>query len=116
MFGKHSDAGFHQPIPGNHIKTLCYGAHTLLVEVRLNKDALLPEHQHSYEQTGYLVAGRIRMFIDGKARELDPGDSWCIPMDVLHKVEVLEDAVVVEVFSPTREEYLKYENPEDIIR
>jgi len=41
------------------------------------------------------------MNIAGDIQELEPGDSWCIPMDALHQVEVLEDAVVVEVFSPT---------------
>jgi len=37
-------------------------------------------------------------------------------MDAPHKVDVLEDAVVVEVFSPTRDEYIKYKNDSDIIR
>jgi len=115
MFGKHSDAGFHETLPGNRIKTLCYGAHTLLVEVRLDREAQLPEHKHPYEQTGYLVSGHIRMHIAGRVRELDPGDSGCIPMEVLHKVDVLQDAVVVEAFSPTREEYVKYKNDGDIV-
>ncbi len=115
MFGKHSNTGFHETLPGNHIKTLCYGAHTLLVEVRLEKNAQLPEHKHPYEQTGYLVSGRIRMNIAGNVRELEPGDSWCIPMDALHKVDVFEDAIVVEAFSPTREEYIKYKNDNDIV-
>jgi len=38
--------------------------------------------------------------------EVLPGDSWCIPGDVLHCAECLEDAVAVEVFSPVREDYL----------
>jgi quercetin dioxygenase-like cupin family protein len=55
------------------------------------------------------------MNIAGNVRELESGDSWCIPMDALHKVDVLEDAVVVEAFSPTREEYIKYKNDNDIV-
>jgi quercetin dioxygenase-like cupin family protein len=35
-----------------------------------------------------------------------PGDSWCIPGGMEHAVEMIEDSVVVEVFSPVREEYL----------
>ena len=38
--------------------------------------------------------------------EADPGDSWNIPGNVEHNVEVLEDTVVIEVFSPVREDYL----------
>lgn len=116
MFGKHSDEGFQETVQGNHMKTLCYGAHTLMIEVRLDKDAPLPEHKHPYEQTGYLVSGHIKMRIADQTRELVPGDSWCIPMDVLHKVTVLENSVVIEVFSPTRNEYIKYKYDNDIIK
>jgi len=116
MFGKHSSAGFHETSPGNRIKTLCYGEHTLLVEVHLDKDADLLRHKHPYEQTGYLVSGKIVMHIEEKAVELKPGDSWCIPMNAEHKVDVLEDSVVIEVFSPTREEYIKYKNDNDILQ
>ena len=38
--------------------------------------------------------------------ECAPGDTWCIPGDVEHGVQVLADSVVVEVFSPVREDYL----------
>ncbi|MCX8014114.1 MAG: cupin domain-containing protein [Rectinema sp.] len=114
MFGVHSDEGFHETIPGSRIKTLCYGAHTLLCEFRQTKGALLPEHSHPYEQTGYLVSGKLRMRIGDSVRELEPGDSWCIPMDVRHKVDVLEDSVLVEVFGPTRTEYIQYLNPANV--
>jgi len=38
--------------------------------------------------------------------EVMPGDSWCIPGDVEHDAEILEDSLAVEVFSPVREDYL----------
>jgi quercetin dioxygenase-like cupin family protein len=63
---------------------------------------------HPHEQTGYLVSGRIRLFIGDDSRELVAGDSWCIPQDMIHCAEVLEDSVAIEVFSPLREDYLKY--------
>ncbi len=72
MFGKHSSAGFNETSPGNRIKTLCYGEHTLLVEVHLDKDADLLRHKHPYEQTGYLISGNIRMHIEEKEMELEP--------------------------------------------
>ncbi|MBW1749401.1 MAG: cupin domain-containing protein, partial [Deltaproteobacteria bacterium] len=36
----------------------------------------------------------------------NPGDSWCIHGDIEHGAEALEDSVLVEVFSPVREDYL----------
>jgi len=38
-----------------------------------------------------------------------PGDSWCVPSGVAHGAEILEDSVVIEVFSPIREDYLPKE-------
>lgn len=108
MFAKHSRTGYTQTLKGLKIKTLCYGESTLMTEFQLEKDAELPEHSHPYEQTGFLVKGKIRFTIDGTSAVMEPGDSWCVPSGILHKAEILEDSVAIEVFSPVREEYLKY--------
>jgi quercetin dioxygenase-like cupin family protein len=63
-------------------------------------------HAHPYEQTGYLVKGRIRLTIGADVHEVSPGDSWCISGGVLHGAEIIEESVAVEVFSPVREDYL----------
>jgi len=44
--------------------------------------------------------------MEGKTFDAEPGDSWSIPGDVPHSANVIEDSVIVEVFSPVREEYL----------
>jgi len=88
------------------MKTLCYGRKTLMTEVILERGSTLPVHSHPYEQTGYLAAGRIRLRIGGEEHEAGPGDSWCIPADVEHGAQALEDSVAVEVFSPVRPDYL----------
>ena len=77
-----------------------------MTEFRLAKGSVLPHHHHPHEQTGYLVSGRLRLLVDGNAYVCEPGDSWCIPGDIEHGAEIIEDAVAVEVFSPVREDYL----------
>ena len=106
MFVKNNHGGYQTPIQGIEVKTLAYGEKTLMTEFRLKKDAQLPSHSHPHEQTGYLISGRMRLFIGDQHFECDPGDSWTIHGDVLHGVEILEDAVAIEVFSPVREDYL----------
>jgi quercetin dioxygenase-like cupin family protein len=106
MFEKSSSDGYRRALAGIEQKTLVHGDKTLMVEFRLQKDAALPLHSHTHEQTGYLVKGRIRLTIGANVHEVLPGDSWCIPGDVPHCAEIVEDAVAVEVFSPVREEYL----------
>ena len=63
MFEKRSDRGCRPVLDGIERKTLVYGKQTLMTEFRLRKGAVLPRHSHPHEQTGYLVKGRIRLFI-----------------------------------------------------
>ena len=109
MFQKHSKSGYTVAIPGVEQKTLVYGERTLMTEFLLKKGSLLPQHSHPYEQTGYLVNGHIRLSIGPEENDVMPGDSWCIPSDVEHGAEILEDSVAIDLFSPVREDYLPRE-------
>ena len=106
MFNKKSAAGFRTARPGVNFRTLAFGERTHLTEFRLAKGSLIPEHEHPHEQTGYLVSGRMTFIIAGEKFDTLPGDGWNIPSGVSHGVDVLEDCVVIEVFSPAREDYL----------
>lgn len=87
-------------------KTLAYGSKTLLVEFQIKEGAEFPQHSHNYEQTGYLVKGRLTFWIGNDVFEVGPGDSWCIPAKEPHRAVCHADAVAVDVFSPVREDYL----------
>lgn len=106
MFEKQTSDGYKPALTGIVQKTLVHCDKTLMVEVRLQKDAALPLHAHPHEQTGYLVRGRIRLTIGDSVHDVMPGDSWCIPGGVQHCAQSVEDSVAVEVFSPVREDYL----------
>lgn len=106
MFEKHSESGYEPALEGIERKTLVFGQQTLMTEFLLKKGSALPRHSHPHEQTGYLVKGRMRLSIGAEEYDARPGDSWCIPGDVEHGAEILEDSVAIEVFSPVREDYL----------
>lgn len=106
MFATHSPDDHETAVPGIRMKTLCFGSATLMTEFRLAGGSTLPAHAHPHEQTGYLVGGRLALTIGEETHDVMPGDSWCIPGDVRHSAEVLQDSVAVEVFSPVREDYL----------
>ena len=98
---------YHQVAPGVFLRTLQAGQNTHMVAFRLLAGKKIPSHSHSHEQCGYLVSGRIAMErADREPENFLPGGSWVIPGDVEHGVEVMEDALVIEVFSPVREDYL----------
>ncbi len=109
MFNRKDDSGYVEALPsttGILRKTLVHGEKTLMTEFRLEKEKLLPIHTHPYEQTGYLVSGRMVLLVEDSEFPAGPGDSWCIPGGIRHGARTIDDCVAVEVFSPVRKDYL----------
>jgi quercetin dioxygenase-like cupin family protein len=106
MFMRRADAPSRALLPGIRLTTLAYGAKTLMGEFRLAAGATIPEHSHPHEQIGYLVAGRLRFYVNEETFDAEPGDAWCLPGGLPHRAEALEDVVAIEVFAPVREDYL----------
>ena len=106
MFNRYAGTEARELLPGVTMRTLAHGERTLLAEVRLARGAVIPEHRHPQEQTGYLVAGRLEFSVEGECLIAEPGASWSLPADLPHGASALEDSVVIEVFSPVRQDYL----------
>ncbi|MBW2429225.1 MAG: cupin domain-containing protein [Deltaproteobacteria bacterium] len=106
MFRKKDTAEPRQLMEGVELTTLVHGEKTLMGQFKIAKGAALPAHSHPHEQTGIMVTGKLRFSVDGKIVDVETGDSWCLPGGVEHSAEALEDSVVVEVFSPVRDDYL----------
>lgn len=105
MFIKKGQGNYITMAEGVKRRTLAYGEKTLMIEVELAKGSSVPGHSHPHEQTGFLISGKMVFTIDGQETEVNAGDSWAIPGNAVHGVEVLEDSLAVEVFSPVREDY-----------
>ena len=106
MFTRKNDDGFRQMLEGIEMKTLVHGSKTSMHEFRIAQGAEIPAHAHPHEQTGIMISGTLRFNVNGKIFDAQAGDSWSIAGDTEHSATALEDTVVVEVFSPVREEYL----------
>ena len=106
MFYTPSTEGYRELCPGVTMKPLAYGDVTLLCEVHLEKGAVIPEHEHSNEQTGYMISGRLRFFGAEGEHVVTQGHSWSLKGGVPHGAEALEDCIVIELFSPIRDDYM----------
>jgi quercetin dioxygenase-like cupin family protein len=106
MFRKNNSSEYRPLIPGVRIRPLVFEQRTHLCEFLLEQGHELPWHNHPYEQTGYLLSGKVQFKIGEEYFDTLPGDSWCIPENVFHSVFVVEDAHVLELFSPIRPDYL----------
>jgi len=106
MFCKKDSGTYRTLLEGVQLKTRVHGDHTLMGEFRFDRGARIPSHSHPHEQTGILISGKLRFEVDGDTFDAEAGDSWNIAGGIAHAAEALEDSVVVEVFTPVREDYL----------
>ena len=106
MFRKKDSGESRQLLEGVDLTTLVHGDKTLMAQFKIAKGSAIPVHSHPHEQTGIMISGKLRFNVDGEIVDVETGDSWCLPGGVEHSAEALEDSVVVEVFSPVREDYL----------
>ena len=106
MIVKAGPEGYKELLEGVRLKNLIHGERSHLTKVKLKQDAVVPEHQHPQEQSGYLISGSLRFFSGDKETIVSVGDCWVFAGGEMHGAEALEDTVVIEFFSPLREDYL----------
>ncbi len=106
MFSKKNSFNTKKLMDGVIMRPLAFGEKSNLCEFILAKGHRLPSHSHPFEQTGTLISGKLNFRIKNKWYMAEPGDAWSIPVNMEHEVEILEDSVVQETFSPVRPDYL----------
>ena len=84
--------------------------------VTLAAGSHLPEHIHPQDQVVHVVRGRLRLTAAGAAREVGAGESLYLPGDMPHSAEALEETLVVDTFSPPREDLLAQDAAQDAAR
>lgn len=88
-------------------RMMAYDSDLMLVEVSLKKNGIGAVHTHPHHQVDYLVSGRVEFNLNGEKRILLPGDSVVIPPNLPHGAFALEDSVLLDIFSPMREDFVK---------
>jgi quercetin dioxygenase-like cupin family protein len=83
-----------------------HGERVTLSLLELEPNCVVPEHFHENEQLGIVVEGSLRFTIGDETQEVGPGGTWRILANVPHSVVTGPDgAVLVEVFSPVRDDW-----------
>jgi quercetin dioxygenase-like cupin family protein len=86
-------------------KTLAQSKSLMVCEFTFDANVTIPIHNHPHEQVGYVVEGRVIMTIAGQETELRKGDSYCALSNQPHGAYTLEPTVIIDTFSPPREDY-----------
>jgi quercetin dioxygenase-like cupin family protein len=82
------------------------GQEIMLARVLLKKGCIVPEHSHHNEQLTYIVEGALKFWIDGKELVVHAGEVLCIPSNMPHKAEAMEDTVDLDIFAPPRADWI----------
>ena len=91
-------------MPGYHGK-LIHTQNMSLAFWEVDKGAKVPEHAHINEQVMQVLEGKFEFTLDGNKNTYEPGDLVIIPPNVPHSGRALTPCKIMDVFSPTREEY-----------
>jgi unsaturated pyranuronate lyase len=90
-----------------------HGERVTLSYVELDPGVTVPEHSHENEQLGMVLTGSLTFTVGDETREVGPRQAWCITANVPHSVIAgPEGAVLVEIFSPVRDDWAGLEPAE----
>ncbi|WP_396274991.1 cupin domain-containing protein [Granulicella aggregans] len=70
------------------------------------KGAVLPEHSHPHVQAGFVVSGAVELTVEGTEYTTRSGCSYLIHANERHSARALEDSVVLDAFTPSRQDYI----------
>lgn len=88
-------------------RLLSHGGGLMVVEFTFTAGTIAPVHHHPHEQVGYVVSGDLTLHMEGRPDErLTAGASYYVPPNVPHGVDIHADTVLVDVFTPQREDFL----------
>lgn len=91
---------------GVSFDVLAVGEKTMITRMNFRKKDNVSFHKHPNEQNGYVVSGKYKIkFKDGE-EIISSGDSYSIRENALHAIEVIEPGVIIDVFTPVRQDYL----------
>lgn len=87
-------------------KILGHNGTMMMVRVAFETGAIGPLHSHPHVQCAVVEKGSFDVTIDGRTRRLATGDGYMVPPDVVHGVVALEPGILLDIFTPIREDFL----------
>ena len=80
-----------------------------LLEIVEGHALSLQKHEVKHE-TMYLLRGRLEVHLDGTDHQMRPGDCLTIRPGTVHRMEALEDSVLLEVSTPELDDVIRLED------
>ena len=78
----------------------------MMVKVKFSKGAVGAPHSHFHTQVTYCARGRFEFTIGTEKRIIGEGDGIYVPPNTEHGALCLDEGILIDVFSPVREDFL----------
>ena len=95
-----------QVAEGMRRQVLAHDPQMMLVRVAFEKGGIGALHHHVHTQITYVQSGVFKAVVGDETRVMQAGDVFYAPSNVCHSVECLEAGVLVDTFSPMREDFI----------
>ena len=106
VFIKDADLAWEPVGAGVRRKIMAYDDQIMLVKAEFADGGVGPLHSHFHSQVTHVESGVFEVSVDGVKDILRAGDAFYIPPHVLHGAVALEGGVLIDVFSPIREDFM----------
>jgi len=88
-------------------KIMGYDDKLMMVKVLFEKGAIGRLHEHYHSQVTNVAKGTFEVIINNVTKVMKQGDCFYIPPHIVHGVVCLEDGLLIDVFSPIREDFIQ---------
>jgi quercetin dioxygenase-like cupin family protein len=88
-------------------KVMAYDEKIMLVKVKFETGGIGTLHKHHHSQITHVESGVFEVEINGEKRMLKGGDAYYIPPDTMHGAVCMDEGVLIDVFSPMREDFIR---------
>lgn len=95
-----------EPEAGLKRRVLAYNETLFLAEHEMVRGWTGTMHSHPHDQIVYVVQGHLRVTCQGKTFDIRAGDTFVVRGGVEHGASALDASLVIDVFTPWREDYI----------
>lgn len=107
QFIKDSDIPWEDLGGGLKRKIMSYDDNMMMVKVAFEKHGIGTLHHHFHTQMSYVDSGVFEITIGEETKTLKKGDAYYIPPNAVHGAVCLEAGILVDIFTPLREDFIK---------
>ncbi len=104
LFGQ--DLPWEEVGPGLKRQIMGYDGKIMMVKVQFEAGGVGQMHEHHHSQVTYVESGQFEMTIGDEVKVLKGGDAFYIPPHVMHGCVCTEAGILLDVFSPHREDFI----------